>query len=193
MSRAVIGLSGGIDSALSAYLSAKALGAENVLAVRMPYKTSAESSLLDAESVIEDLGLPSKTIPITDMADALFAQIPDITRMRMGNVMARLRMIVLYDQSAEFGGLVMGTSNSTTAAQIRKPTPIAIVSQAAKSSRTERRFRRRGAAASSIGGSKGFTLRAYQAARQRSGRVRQARAQAQAQARNGSGLNRASA
>lgn len=113
MSRAVIGLSGGIDSALSAYLSAKALGAENVLAVRMPYKTSAESSLLDAEAVIEDLGLPSKTIPITDMADALFAQIPDITRMRMGNVMARLRMIVLYDQSAEFGGLVMGTSNKT--------------------------------------------------------------------------------
>jgi NAD+ synthase len=113
MTRCVIGLSGGIDSALSAYLSAEALGAENVLVVRMPYKTSSEDSLSDAQKVIDALSLPSRTIPITDMADALFAQIPDITPMRMGNVMARLRMTILYDQSVSWGGLVMGTSNKT--------------------------------------------------------------------------------
>ncbi|GAB4522706.1 MAG: NAD+ synthase [Anaerolineae bacterium] len=110
---AVIGLSGGIDSALSAYLSAEALGPENVLAVRMPYRTSSEDSLTDAEAVIEDLGLPSLTVPITGMADALIEQFPDMSRVRMGNIMARCRMIVLYDQSAARGLLPMGTSNKT--------------------------------------------------------------------------------
>ncbi|MBE2269988.1 MAG: NAD+ synthase [Anaerolinea sp.] len=113
MSRCVIGLSGGIDSALSAYLSAEALGAENVLAVRMPYKTSSEDSLTDADLVIDALGLASLTIPITDMADPLFAQFPDMSAGRKGNVMARLRMTILYDQSVAWGGLVMGTSNKT--------------------------------------------------------------------------------
>lgn len=110
---AVLGLSGGIDSALSAYLSAEALGAENVLAVRMPYRSSSESSLTDAEAVIEDLGLPNITIPITDMVDPLIAQFPDMSNVRKGNIMARMRMIVLYDQSAERGLLPMGTSNKT--------------------------------------------------------------------------------
>jgi NAD+ synthase len=110
---AVIGLSGGIDSALSAYLSAEALGAENVLAVRMPYRTSSEGSLSDAEAVIEHLGLPSITIPISEMADALIDQFPDMNRVRKGNVMARCRMVVLYDQSAARGLLPMGTSNKT--------------------------------------------------------------------------------
>ncbi|MCB9450628.1 MAG: NAD+ synthase [Anaerolineaceae bacterium] len=113
LKRAVIGLSGGIDSALSAYLAAEALGAKNVLAVRMPYRTSSENSLTDAEAIINDLGLPSLTVPITDMADPLFAQFPDMSNIRRGNIMARLRMTVLYDQSADFGGLVMGTSNKT--------------------------------------------------------------------------------
>jgi NAD+ synthase len=113
MNGAVIGLSGGIDSALSAYLSAEALGAENVLAVRMPYRTSSEASMVDAETVIEDLNLPSITVPITDMADALINQFPDMSRLRKGNIMARMRMIVLYDQSAERGLLPMGTSNKT--------------------------------------------------------------------------------
>jgi NAD+ synthase len=113
MTRVVIGLSGGIDSALSAYLSAEALGAHNVLAVRMPYRTSAQDSLDDAERVIEALGVQALTVEITPMADALFAQFPDMTPNRRGNIMARLRMTILYDQSAAFGGLVMGTSNKT--------------------------------------------------------------------------------
>ena len=113
MKRALIGLSGGVDSALSAFLSAEALGAENVLAVRMPYRTSSEDSLLDADKVIETLGLPSITIPITEMADPLINQFPDMSPVRKGNIMARLRMTILYDQSAAWGGLVMGTSNKT--------------------------------------------------------------------------------
>jgi NAD+ synthase len=113
MKRAIIGLSGGIDSALSAYLSAEALGAENVMAVRMPYKTSSEDSLSDADAVIEALGLQSMTVPISDMADALINQFPDMSNLRKGNIMARLRMTVLYDQSASWGGLVVGTSNKT--------------------------------------------------------------------------------
>jgi NAD+ synthase len=113
MKRAVIGVSGGIDSALAAYLSAQVLGAENVLTLRMPYRTSASNSLSDAESVIKALGTPSETIEITDMADPLFARFPDMSNIRKGNVMARLRMLMLYDKSAEWGGLVMGTSNKT--------------------------------------------------------------------------------
>ncbi|MFQ3568453.1 MAG: NAD+ synthase [Aggregatilineales bacterium] len=113
MHRAVIGLSGGIDSAVSAYLSAEALGPENVLAVRMPYRTSSEDSLIDADRVIDLLGLPSITIPITEMADPLFERFPEMSDMRKGNVMARLRMTILYDQSVPWGGLVMGTSNKT--------------------------------------------------------------------------------
>ena len=113
MKRAVLGLSGGIDSALSAYLSVDALGAENVLAVRMPYKTSNPASLNDAGLVIESLGIPYLDIPITEMADPLINRFPDMTNLRKGNIMARLRMVTLYDQSVAFGGLVMGTSNKT--------------------------------------------------------------------------------
>ncbi len=111
--RAVIGLSGGIDSALVAYLTAEAIGAENVLALRMPYKTSSAASLEDAQKVIEALGLRSDTVDITPMVDPLLARFPDMSALRRGNVMARMRMVVLYDQSAAFGGLVIGTSNKT--------------------------------------------------------------------------------
>jgi len=113
MSRAVIGLSGGIDSALSCVLAVEALGAENVLAVRMPYKASSQDSLDHAQLLIDQLGIPNKTIEITDMVEPLFKLDPQISKMRMGNIMARERMIILYDQSEVFKGLVIGTSNKT--------------------------------------------------------------------------------
>ena len=113
MTRAVIGLSGGIDSAVSAYLAAKALGRENVLALRMPYTTSSAESLSDAETVIEDLDLQHMTMSISEMADPLIERFPNMSKLRRGNIMARLRMITLYDQSMAWGGLVMGTSNKT--------------------------------------------------------------------------------
>lgn len=112
-SRAVVGLSGGIDSALSCALAVEALGKENVLAVRLPYKLSSPESLAHAELLIEQLEIPSKTIEITDMVEPLFVADPNITKLRKGNVMARERMIVLYDQSEVFKGLVIGTSNKT--------------------------------------------------------------------------------
>ena len=112
-SRAVVGLSGGIDSALSCALAVEALGAKNVLAVRMPYKTSSPDSLTHAGLLIEQLEVPSKTIEITDMVEPLFGIDENITKLRKGNIMARQRMIVLYDQSEVFKGLVIGTSNKT--------------------------------------------------------------------------------
>jgi len=113
MSRAVIGLSGGLDSALSCALAVEALGKGNVLAVRMPYKASSKDSLDHAQLLIDQLGVPSKTIEITDMVEPLFKLDPDISNMRKGNIMARERMIVLFDQSEVFKGLVVGTSNKT--------------------------------------------------------------------------------
>jgi NAD+ synthase len=112
-SRAVLGLSGGLDSALSCYLAVEALGAQNVMAVCMPYESSAPDSLDHAQMVIDVLGVPSITIPITDMVKPLFDRFPDAGRVRMGNAMARARMIILYDQSEAFHGLVVGTSNKT--------------------------------------------------------------------------------
>ncbi len=112
-SRAVVGLSGGIDSALSCALAVEALGRENVLAVRMPYKSSSADSLVHAELLIEQLEIPSKTVEITEMVEPLFAKDAEMTKLRKGNIMARERMIVLYDQSEVFKGLVIGTSNKT--------------------------------------------------------------------------------
>ena len=111
--KAVVGLSGGIDSALSCVLAAEALGPENVLAVRMPYKSSSPESLDHAQMVIEQFKVQSKTIEITDMVDPLIEHDPEISNMRKGNIMARARMIVLYDQSEVFKGLVVGTGNKT--------------------------------------------------------------------------------
>ena len=112
-SKVVVGLSGGIDSAVSCYLAVKALGSQNVLAVRMPYKSSTPDSLEHAQIVIEALGIPSITIPITQMVDPLFELLPEASSMRRGNIMARARMIILYDQSEAFHGLVIGTGNKT--------------------------------------------------------------------------------
>ena len=113
LGRAVLGLSGGIDSALVAYLAAQALGAENVLGVRMPYKSSSQDSLEHAQLIIDELKIATLTIPITDMADGLINKFPDMSSMRKGNIMARCRMITLYDQSEAFKGLVVGTWNKT--------------------------------------------------------------------------------
>ena len=109
----VLGLSGGIDSALSAYLAVRALGLENVHCVMMPYKTSSPASLADAALVIEKLGCTSEVVEITTMVEPLFEANPDMNDLRRGNIMARMRMIVLYDRSAKLGALVLGTSNKT--------------------------------------------------------------------------------
>jgi NAD+ synthase len=112
-SRAVFGLSGGIDSAVCCYLAAEALGPENVLALRLPYKSSSPNSLEHAQLVIDATGVQTKTIEITGMVDPLFEQIPDMDQVRRGNVMARARMIAWYDQSVSFNALVLGTGNKT--------------------------------------------------------------------------------
>lgn len=111
--RAVVGLSGGIDSALSCLLAAQALGAENVLAVRMPYRTSSQDSLDDAQKMIDLTGVQSLTLSISPMVDPLIESFPQMDATRKGNIMARQRMIILYDQSVAFRGLVVGTGNKT--------------------------------------------------------------------------------
>lgn len=112
-SHAVVALSGGLDSSLSCLLAAEALGPENVLAIRMPFRTSPPDSMEHAQQVIEMSGVKELTLPITEMVDAYLDKVPHADRVRRGNVMARMRMIVLYDQSAAFQGLVVGTGNKT--------------------------------------------------------------------------------
>jgi NAD+ synthase len=111
--KVVVGLSGGIDSALSCVLAVQALGPQNVLAVRMPYRTSSPDSLEHAQMIIDQFGVQTLTIPITAMADGLINAFPEMSNQRKGNIMARCRMIVLFDQSSAFNGLVVGTSNKT--------------------------------------------------------------------------------
>lgn len=111
--KAVLGLSGGIDSALVAYLAAEALGPENVHAIIMPYSASNPESEAHARLVAESLGIHHQVIEITPMVDAYFAQFPEAEPMRRGNKMARERMTVLYDHSAALSALVLGTSNKT--------------------------------------------------------------------------------
>jgi NAD+ synthase len=123
--RAVLGLSGGIDSALVAYLVAEAIGAERLLCVLMPYRTSSPASRGDAEEVVRRLGCASELVEITAMVDGYFGAdgVPgaggradlDAAPLRRGNFMARMRMAVLYDRSVTWGGLVVGTGNKTEA------------------------------------------------------------------------------
>jgi NAD+ synthase len=112
--RVVLGLSGGIDSALSATLAAEALGPENVVAIMLPYKTSSPESEGHARELIEHLHLPNyDKIDITPMADPLIELYPDISNLRKGNILARTRMIAVFDRSAAENALVLGTSNKT--------------------------------------------------------------------------------
>ena len=110
---AVLGLSGGVDSALVAYLAARALGPEHVTAFIMPYRTSNPQSAADAELVVHTLGIRSQVVDITPQVEAYFAPFPDASPLRRGNKMARERMSILYDQSSLLGALVLGTSNKT--------------------------------------------------------------------------------
>ena len=112
-SRAVVNLSGGLDSAISCVLAVNALGAENVFALRLPYRTSSQDSLDHAQLIIDQFKIPSVTIDISDMVDPLIKRDPNISNLRKGNIMARVRMIALYDQSEVFKGLPIGTSNKT--------------------------------------------------------------------------------
>lgn len=115
LKKVVLGLSGGIDSTVAAYLAALALGPKNVLGVMMPYKTSSASSVSDALAVIKDIKIKSMLINLTGAVDALAENDPEMTesKVRFGNIMARMRMICLYDQSNEKKALVLGTGNKT--------------------------------------------------------------------------------
>ena len=111
--RAVLGLSGGIDSALVAYLTAEAIGAERLLCVMLPYRTSSPASRGDAEEVVRLLGTESEVVDISPMVDGFFGTDADASPLRRGNFAARQRMAVLYDRSVTWGGLVVGTGNKT--------------------------------------------------------------------------------
>lgn len=111
--KVVLGLSGGIDSALVAFLAAKAFGPENVLGIMMPYKTSSKESVEHAQLVVDASGIRSKKIEITPMVDAYFALDPEMNSLRKGNKMARERMSILFDHAAKENALVLGTSNKT--------------------------------------------------------------------------------
>jgi NAD+ synthase len=111
--RGVLGLSGGVDSSLVAYLAAEALGAENVLGLVMPYRTSDPSSESDGRAVAEALGIETRRLEITDIVDPYLNTQPEMGERRRGNAMARARMLVLFDQAAASQGLVIGASNRT--------------------------------------------------------------------------------
>jgi NAD+ synthase len=111
--RGVIGVSGGVDSAVSAALTAAALGKDDTIGVLMPYRTSSPKSVDDARTVIDQLGMRSEVVDISEMVDAYCVAHKVTDRVRRGNVMSRMRMIVLYDISAREQALVIGTSNKT--------------------------------------------------------------------------------
>lgn len=111
--RGVVGMSGGLDSSVTAALTARALGPENTLGVMMPYRTSSPDSLNDAQAVAQWLGIESIVVDITPQVDAYFERFPDADRTRRGNKMARERMTILYDMSVAHNALVVGTSNKT--------------------------------------------------------------------------------
>jgi len=111
--RLVLGLSGGIDSAVAAHLAARAIGPERVFALLMPYRSSSPDSLTDARAVVDQLGLRHEQLDISPIVDAAVRVAGELPPLRSGNVMARTRMILLFDRSARHEALVLGTSNKT--------------------------------------------------------------------------------
>jgi NAD+ synthase len=112
--KVVVGVSGGVDSAVSLYLACKALGAENVHGFRLPYRTSSPESLEHAQLVLDATGAHAHTVEITEPVDRYVDRYePDISPLRRGNLMARLRAVVLFDQSARLGALPLGTGNKS--------------------------------------------------------------------------------
>lgn len=109
----VLGLSGGIDSAVAVYLAARTIEPPRIHACLLPYRTSSEDSLRDARSVVDDLGIDAETIEISPIVDGFEKTTGEVDRLRLGNVMARARMTLLYDRSAAHRALVLGTSNKT--------------------------------------------------------------------------------
>ena len=112
-SRVVLGLSGGIDSAVVAALAVRALGPEAVFALMMPHRVSSPDSLRHAELVVGRLGIVAEKIDITPMTEAFLRSAEDPGKLRLGNAMARIRMLLLFDRSAALDALVVGTSNKT--------------------------------------------------------------------------------
>jgi NAD+ synthase len=112
-SSVVLGLSGGIDSAVAAYLAVRALGPSSVIALVLPYRSSSADSLRHAESVVGALGIVAEKVDISPLVDGFDRVSGKVSRLRLGNVMARARMMVLYDRSEQYGALVLGTSNKT--------------------------------------------------------------------------------
>lgn len=114
VSKAVIGLSGGVDSAVTTYLAARAFGPENVHVFLLPYKISSQASLDHARLIVDDLGLPSRIIEITEMVDGYLSGFEgEADGTRIGNVCARCRATILFDQAAKLKGLPLGTGNKT--------------------------------------------------------------------------------
>ncbi|MFL5574964.1 MAG: NAD+ synthase [Gemmatimonadaceae bacterium] len=111
--KGVVGVSGGVDSAVTAYLAARALGPENVIGVRLPYRTSSPESLAHARLVIGALGIEERTLDISPAVDGYLSQEPDADPARRGNVMARVRMIALFDLSSKLHAIPLGTGNKT--------------------------------------------------------------------------------
>jgi NAD+ synthetase len=111
--RVVVGVSGGVDSAVTAFLAARALGARNVVGVRMPYRTSSPESLAHGQLVIDALGIEGHTVDISAAVDGYLQLEPDADPARRGNVMARMRMITLFDLSAKHRAIPLGTGNKT--------------------------------------------------------------------------------
>lgn len=112
-SRVVVGLSGGLDSTVAAYLAALALGPGSVTGVLMPFRGSHPDSVRDAETAVGALGIAAEKIDISPMVDTFSHALGRISKLRLGNIMARIRMTLLYDRSAEHRALVLGTSNKT--------------------------------------------------------------------------------